>query len=644
MSATAEGPRGTVDVALQHAARLLEHDLALAAEQAAEILKIAPGNAQAQMTLGLAFAGQARHAEAADALQHAVDLDPDYGAAWRALGDQRTLLNDDAGADKAYAQSIRAGVNDPALMEAALALCEGRLAIAERQLRAHLYQHPTDVAAIRMLAETAARIGRFEDAEKLLARCLELAPSFRAARHNYAVVLQRQNKVDAALKQIDMLLAEEPQNPSYRFLKAAVLARIGEYQQSIALYKSIVATQPGNHRAWLSLGHARKTAGLQKQSEEAYARAIDASPDFGEAYWSLANMKTYRFTDAAVTAMEAQLARAGLKDEDRFHIHYALGKASEDRRDFARSFDHYAQGARIRRTGLRYDADENHAFTERLRSTFSAELFKRQAGQGCQAPDPIFIVGLPRAGSTLLEQILSSHSAVEGTMELPDIGIIAKEIGGGRLKDGDYPEATADLDTDALRRAGEDYIARTRVQRKTGKPFFIDKLPNNFAHIGLIQLILPRAKIIDARRNPMGCCFSGFKQHFARGQTFTYDLSDLGRYYRDYAELMDHFDAALPGKVHRVLYENVIADPEREVRRALDYLDLPFETACLEFHQNARPVRTASSEQVRQPLYSDAVDHWRAYETWLGPLRDALGPALDDWTAAEEKLWERRGT
>jgi tetratricopeptide (TPR) repeat protein len=634
MSATIAEPVGTIETALAHAGRLLRSQPALAAEQAREILKVAPRHAQGELTLGLAQARLGLHPEAAASLRRAAELDAGLSAAWRALGDQLTILEDHAGADAAYAQAIRAGVRDPALMQAALALCEGKLAIAERGLRAHLYAHPTDVAAIRMLAEVGARLGRYEDSEKLLKRCIELAPSFSAARHNFALVLNRQGKAAQALAQLELLLVEEPDNPSYRYLQAAALTRIGEFEQAIAIYRGMLAEQPNSARGWLSLGHATKTAGQQAESIAAYAKSIELAPHFGEAYWSLANMKTYRFDDATVAAMQTQLARGDLSDEDRFHFHYTLGKVCEDRGEYAASFEHYQQGARLRRLGLAYKADETSALVERQKALFSADFFAARKGQGAPDRDPIFIVGLPRAGSTLLEQILSSHSAVEGTMELPDIVAMAKEIGGGKVRGEGYPAALAEMSGEQLAALGAEYIARTRVQRKTQRPFFIDKMPNNFQHLGLIQLILPNAKIIDARRHPLGGCFSAFKQHFARGQAFSYDLTDLGRYYADYVSLLAHFDAVLPGRVHRVLYERMIADPEAEIRRLLDYCGLPFEPACLEFHATKRAVRTASSEQVRQPLYSDAVEHWRHFEPWLGPLKAALGPVLDDYPNA----------
>jgi len=334
--------------------------------------------------------------------------------------------------------------------------------------------------------------------------------------------------------------------------------------------------------------------------------------------------------------MRTQIASAALGPEDRFHFEVALGKALEDAAAYEASFRHYAEGNRLRRQQLRYDADENRAFVDRSKALFTPQFFAARAGAGCTAPDPIFIVGLPRSGSTLIEQILASHPAVEGTMELPDILGIARDLG-GRTTPGvpsRYPEILGGLDAGALQELGERYLRQTRVQRHSDAPYFIDKMPNNLAHVGLIHLILPRARIIDARRHPLACCFSAFKQHFARGQGFSYDLTDVGRYYRDYVELMAHMDRVLPGRVHRVIYEQMVADTEGEVRRLLDYCGLPFEAACLRFYENARAVRTASSQQVRQPIYRDAVDQWRHYDHWLGPLRAALGPVLDAYPDA----------
>ena len=663
-------PTGTLEVALAHAGRLLAADPAMAEAQAREILQAVPGNPQAllvlgaalrmsgrepaaleviaplaqaaaewalaQMELGLTLAGLGRNRPAIEALMRATRLEPGLSDAWRALGDQLAIVGDERGADDAYARQIKASVKDPELLEAASALCDNRLAVAERQLRDFLKRRPTDVAAIRMLAETGARLGRYDDAQVLLERCLELAPGFVAARYNYATVLHRQNKASEAIAQADLLLAREPRNAGYRNLKAAALVRIGEYEQAIAHYDGLLQDHPTQPLGWMSYGHALKTVGRTGDSIGAYRRSIELLPRLGEAWWSLANLKTFRFTAADIEAMRAQLERSDLGPEDGYHLHFALGKAFEDAGAYAESFDHYRQGNALRRAAVDYDPEETAGHVRRSKELFTPAFFAARAGVGSQAPDPIFIVGLPRAGSTLIEQILSSHSMVEGTMELPDVIGIAKRLGGRRRRSdvSSYPEALADLKPDEFRVLGEEFLDRTRIQRKLGRPFFIDKMPNNFAHIGLIHLMLPEARIVDARRHPLGCGFSGFKQHFARGQAFTYDLGEIGRYYADYVELMDHFDRVLPGRIHRVIYERMVEDPEAEVRRLLDYCGLPFEAGCLRFHENERAVRTASSEQVRQPIFTDAVEHWRNYEPWLDPLKAALGATLDAYPSA----------
>ncbi|HQR77319.1 MAG TPA: sulfotransferase [Burkholderiaceae bacterium] len=661
-------PTGTLEVALAHAAKLLVSDPALAGEQATEILKVAPGHPVATIILGashrargdapsalaileplaaahpswvsthyelgLAYGVAGRSQDAVAALRRAVSIRPDMGDAWRALGDHLTALGDTERADEAYAQHIKASTRDPRLLAPAAALCEGRIAVAEKLLRDHLKRFPTDVVAIRMLAEVAARLGRFADSETLLARCLELAPGFHAARHNYAVVLHRQDRLGEALREVERLLAADPRDTGGRNLKAALLGKLGEAKQSAEIYRQVLDEYPENASLWQSYGHALKTAGLQPESIAAYRRSTQVTPGFGEAYWSLANLKTFRFEARDVEAMLHQLERTDLTIEDRFHFHFALGKALEDAGEYARSFDHYAEGNRLRRSVIDYDPDEMTDRVGQMKALLTREFLASRNGSGNPAPDPIFIVGLPRAGSTLVEQILSSHSAVEGTMELPDIGGIARDLG-GRKKRKDvsaYPGVLAEMGDDALRALGDRYLTQTRIQRKTAAPYFIDKMPNNWAHVGLIHLILPNARIVDARRHPMSCCFSVFKQHFARGQRYTYDLTELGRYYRDYVDLMAHFDEVLPGRVHRVYYDQMVDDTQTEVRRLLDYCGLPFEDGCLRFYENERAVRTASSEQVRKPIYRDALHQWMNYQPWLGPLEKALGPALENWS------------
>ena len=657
----------TLEGALAHTERLLAADPARAAAQAEEILRVVPGHPKAQLLLAAAMHAQgdlaaarvileplaraqprvaAIHVElgavlgrldetepAIAALSRATELAPNHPSAWRELGDQLTIAGETEKAEAAYARHIKASVNEPQLIAAATALVDNKLAVAERLLRDYLKQHPTDVVAIRMLAETGSRLGRYEDAENLLVRCLELAPGFAEARANYAGVLFRANKQKEAVEQGEILLKRDPRNPGYRNLMAAALARLGESQHALDFYEAVLKDYPNQPKAWMSYGHTLKVVGRQDDSIAAYRKSITQLPSLGEAWWSLANLKTFRFTADDVAAMEKTLARTDISEEDRYHLHFALGKALEDEARYADSFAHYEKGNALRKKRVAYDEDESADQVRRARALFTPEFFRERAGSGSPARDPIFIVGLPRSGSTLIEQILSSHSEVEGTMELPDIMSIAGRLG-ARKRRGEptaYPEKLAELTRDDFAQLGEEYLSRTRIQRRLDRPFFTDKMPNNFAYAGLIHLILPNAKIIDARRHPLGCCFSNFKQHFARGQGFTYDLAGMGRYYRDYVALMAHFDAVLPGRVHRVIYERMVEDPESEVRALLNYCALPFEDSCLRFYENERSVRTASSEQVRQPIYRDAVEHWQNYEPWLDPLKDALGPVLTSY-------------
>ncbi|HEU0098856.1 MAG TPA: sulfotransferase [Allosphingosinicella sp.] len=521
-------------------------------------------------------------------------------------------------------------------MEAALALVEGRLAVAEGLLRSHLRQRPTDIAAIRMMAELAGRLGRYADSETLLRRALELAPGFTAARANLATILYRQNRPAEAIAILDALLDDQPGNPSHQNLKAAALGRIGGFEEALNIYRQVLDRLPDQAKVWMSYGHVLKTVGRLDEGVAAYRRAIGLAPALGEAWWSLANLKTVRLGADDIEAMTAALSAPGLSREDHFHLHFALGKANDDAGLAERAFHHYAEGNRLRRSLIGYDPDETSRAVDRSIALFTPDFFAGREGWGCPAPDPIFILGMPRSGSTLLEQILASHPEVEGTMELPDIPALARRLGGRTRKSGEsaYPEMLAALGPDEVRALGEEYLERARIHRKTDRPRFIDKLPNNWAHVGLIRLILPGARIVDARRHPLDCCFSNFRQHYARGQAFSYSLPDMGLYYADYVRLMAHFDRALPGRIHRVVHERLIDGPELEIRALLDALGLPFDPACLSFHENKRAVRTASSEQVRRPINRDGMDQWRAYEQWLGPLKEALGPVLDAYPEA----------
>ena len=517
--------------------------------------------------------------------------------------------------------AIEAALRNPNLMAAAVALSENRLEDAEPLLRGHLRDAPTDVAAIRMMAELAARVGRLKDSEALLRRALELTPDFGAARANLATVLYKQNRFPEALEHLNAVLAEEGDNPVQQNLKAATLGRIGGYEEAIALYNELTARFPDHAKLWMSYGHMLKTVGNQDESVSAYRRALAVEPTLGEVWWSLANLKTTSFSDDDVAAMDAALTSVDLTAEDEYHLHFALGKAMEERTDHDAAFMHYAKANVQRSAELKYDPLLVRRQVNKIIAQLTPAFLEARVGQGHDAPDAIFIIGMPRAGSTLIEQILASHSMVEGTMELPDIPEMALREG----RDGDWIDALASFGAQDTARLGAEFIERTRIQRKTDKPFFIDKLPNNWNYLAFIRLILPNAKIIDARRHPLDCCFSNYRQHFAKGQAFSYDLAHMGQYYAEYVRLMGHFDLVQPGYAYRVVHENLLENPEREIRALFDFLGLPFEEACLNFHQNKRAVRTASSEQVRRPINRDGVDQWKPYEAHLEPLKRALG-------------------
>jgi tetratricopeptide (TPR) repeat protein len=664
MSTPAQAKTDDLATALRHAASLLEKDPALAEQQALEILKPFPNDANgltllgtaqrlqrkfdaalrtlrmalarapdfplAHQEFGLTLMALDRADDAVKALRQAVDLQPKLPLAWKALADILSAQGEKKESRKAYRRHLAATVKHPELVQAGDHLFAGRIGKAEALCREVLKKDPVDVSAIRMLASIAIKLGRYEDADKLLTRCLELAPDFHLARNDYANALSKRQQYKPALAELEKLLAVEPDNPNHLMLKASVLVNIGDFQPAIDLYDRVLARYPKQPRAHLSNGHALKTVGRQDDSIAAYRKAIELEPSLGEAFWSLANLKTFRFEDNEVDAMREQVLGKPDNPQDFFHLCFALGKSLEDRREFHEAFRTYKLGNAVRRKTVSWDADDHHRNMQKLAKFFDAGFFREREDSGCKDDSPIFIVGLPRAGSTLLEQILASHSQVEGTMELPDIISIARRLGGKKARSDEsrYPQIVGEQSTQNLTELGEEYLERTKIQR-SGSPFFIDKMPNNFSHVGLIHVILPNAKIIDARRHPIGGCFSAFKQLFARGQNFTYDLTEIGRYYRDYVELMDHWDQVLPGRVLRMQYEDIVSDTENEVRRLLDYCGLDFEPDCLRFYQTERAIRTPSSEQVRQPIYGDATEHWRNYEDHLGELVAALGPVME---------------
>jgi tetratricopeptide (TPR) repeat protein len=574
---------------------------------------------------GHCFAALGNPAAALAAYLQAVNINPALPASWNALN---ILFRAAGRAEEAQtaASHVAKLKNLPvAVVTATSMFADGETHEAERLIREFLKNHPNDVEGMRLLARIGIKLDVLDDAEFLLESVLAFAPEYHLARYDYVRVLLQRHRNASALEQSKILLAAEPANRDYRAVYATASLALADYDEALRVYRQLSKEAPEAADLHLSIGHALKTLGRQQEAIEAYWSAAQVNPHFGDAYWSLANLKTYRFADDAITQMRQQEARADIALIDRYHLCFALGKALEDREEYAESFTYYARGNALKKEEVRYRPEPIERNARLQMSVFTQAFLASRAGVGCPKADPIFIVGLPRAGSTLLEQILASHSQVEGTMELADIPRLVLRLQ-GRIYDEQtppYPGNLRDMPREKFAAFGEKYLADTQIYR-TGKPFFIDKNPNNFRHLGLIHLMLPGAKIIDARREPMACCFSNFKQLFAAGQEFTYDLQDIARYYRAYVELMAHWDRLLPGKILRVQHEDVVADLEANVRRILDFCGLPFEPQCLKFYETARSVRTASSEQVRRPIFTEGLNQWRNFEQWLDPLRQAL--------------------
>jgi predicted Zn-dependent protease len=581
---------------------------------------------------GLCFVALKDALRAIDSLLRAVNINPALPMSWRMLEGVYRLAGDAANAATAAAHVATLAALPPPVVMATAAFADGDLVAAEQTIRPFLLRHGDHPEAMRLLAKIAMARDVLDDAETLLEAVLALAPDHRAARGDYAQCLVDRHKYAEARAVVDELRALDPANLDYRSLAATTAVGLGEQETAIALYRGMLADAPGAADVHLWLGHALKTVGRLPEAIAAYRAAAAARPDFGDAYWSLANLKTYRFEPAEIEQMRTAESAPATAADDRAHLAFALGKALEDLGETEESWRAYVRGAALRRAESRYRPEILETNTAEQTRVCTRGFFAARAGWGAQAPDPIFVVGLPRSGSTLIEQILASHSQVEGTQELADVQRIVLDLQ-GRDPDYDhprYPAALADLTADDVLRFGQTYLADTRVYR-TDRPFFIDKMPNNFRHLGLIHLMLPNARIIDARREPMACCFSNLKQLFSHGQEFTYRPEDIARYYRTYLNLMRHWDEALPGRALRVIHEDVVDDLEGQVRRILDYCGLPFEAACIEFHKTRRSVRTPSSEQVRQPIFRDGLDQWRRFEPWLGELKATLGDALETW-------------
>ena len=577
---------------------------------------------------GLCYVALKDAPRAIESLLLAVNINPALPASWKMLKGLYRLTGDAQNAEIAAQHVALLEALPPDVVRATSLFSDGELGLAEHVTRAFLLQHGDHPEAMRLLARIALAHDALDDAETLLEAVLALEPDYRAARYDYAETLIKRQKHQAASEQVEQLLDIDPTNAAYRTLAATAAVGLGQNEKALGIYRAMLDQAPASWDVPLWMGHALKTVGQLPQAIDAYRAAAAARPDFGDAYWSLANLKTYRFTAEEIARMRAEEASAAIAPEDRWHLCFALGKALEDRGEIAESWTWYERGNALKRAESRYRPEIIETNTRKQAEVCTREFFQARAGWGDPSPDPIFIVGLPRSGSTLIEQILASHSQVEGTQELSDIQRIVLDLQGRDPDLGDprYPAALADLTREDFRRLGERYLADTQVYR-SGRPVFIDKMPNNFRHVGLIHLMLPNAKIIDARREPMACCFSNLKQLFAHGQEFTYSAEDIARYYRTYLDLMRHWDEALPGRVLRVHHEDVVDDVEASVRRLLDYCGLDFEPACVDFHANRRSVRTPSSEQVRQPIFRDGLDQWRKFEPWLGAIGTALGDA-----------------
>jgi tetratricopeptide (TPR) repeat protein len=609
------------------AARYLEqYD---AAEQHLEALHAAmPEYGRAWQESGHLARAQGREDAALGAFAKATKFNPALVASWRAIAELEQARGHGAKAKAASAQEARVKALPSELVAVTHHLFEGRLLRAEEIARHYLQKHPQDIEGMRLLAQIGIKLGVLDDADFLLESARTFAPDNVQVRLDYIDLLRRRQKFELARDEAEALYARDPDNPMFQSHLAIERMQTGDYDGASELFDRVLAKLPEDPATLTSKGHALKTTGLQDEAVANYRAATSAKPDHGDAWYALANLKTYRFEDSEIDAMVQQLSRRDLAFMDRVHLNFALGKAYEDRKAYEESFGFYDQGNALKRAQTRYSADAMSEELAKQKAVCTPELFEKHEGSGHPAIDPIFILGLPRAGSTLLEQILASHSQVDGTLELPNILSLAHRLRGRKAGQSRYPATLGELDAAQLAEMGERFIEDTRVHRQSA-PRFIDKMPNNFRHIGLIHLILPNAKIIDARRNPMDCCFSGFKQLFAEGQEFTYGLEEVGRYYAEYVALMDHWDAVLPGKVLRVQHEDVLDDLEGQTRRMLDYLELPFEEACLEFHKTERAVRTASSEQVRQPINRKGQGAWKPFEPWLDPLKDALGSLVD---------------
>ena len=593
------------------------------------LLRLAPEHGRGHQERGHLLRAQEMPAAALRSYQRACQMNPALDASWRGQLEMALQVNDEVQANQARHQLQRLQALPKPLVAATDLLAQRKLLKAETLCRQFLQKVPRHVEAMRLLADIGVRLGAMDDAEFLLESAVLFEPDNQQVRIDYVQVLRKRQKFANALAQAKLLLDSAQDNPQFQSLYAIELMQTGDYTGALGYFDKVLARLPGDAITLTSRGHALKTSGQQQEAVESYRMALAGHPDHGEAYYSLANLKTYRFTAAEISRMQQQEGSVSANPMSQVYLMFALGKAHEDLGEYSTAFNYYQQGNGLKRAQSGYDAQKMGVELQAQATFFSKDVFTSRPDSGDPACDPIFIVGLPRAGSTLLEQILASHSLVDGTLELPNILSIAQSLRRRGQGEGnaEYPAIIADMSALELRELGEKYLAETAIHRQDA-PYFIDKMPNNFRHVGLIKLILPNAKIIDARRHPMACCFSGYKQLFAEGQEFSYDLDDLSTYYRDYVALMDHWQTVLPSDVLQVNYEQVVGDLEGQVRRILDYCGLPFEPQTLQFHDTERSVRTASSEQVRQPLYRGGLDQWRHFSEQLQPLEEQLSDII----------------
>lgn len=593
-----------------------------------EAIDQAPGFAKPYEDLGTLLLQDGKAAEALPLLDKAIRLDPGLEAAHFQRGRALAQLGRSREADEAYEESFRLSPVRGLMARAAEHHRAGRLQEAEALCRQALQKEPRNVDALRMLGLIAATAGEMDEAAYLLQQALEQAPDHIPAMFELGRVLKEQERYEEAIALYRQLVRLEPDNPKAHYRLGASLAPAALNEEAAAAYQRCIDLAPTHAPAWLGLGHMLKTLGRQDEGVAAYRRCLELEPQFGEAFYSLANLKTYRFSDADIEEMQRQLDSPDLPEPSRVNFLFALGKAHEDRKQYPQAWQFYEEGNAAQRMLVSYDPVQTETTNDELVKFFDKAFFDRLGTPGCADPAPIFVLGMPRSGSTLVEQIIASHSQVEGTSELPYLGRLTRSLNRNRADGMRYPAVLGELEPRHFQVLGERYLGMAQMHRREGTPRFIDKMPNNFPLVGFIHCILPNAKIIDARRHPMDACLGNLRQLYARGQTFSYDQTDIGEYYLQYQRMMDHWDQVLPGKVLRVQYEDTVADLETQVMRILDFLELPWEDSCMNFHETLRPVRTASSEQVRQPIYSSGVGFWRHYEEELGELQEVLAPIL----------------